>query len=127
MPFSLRHLPPLIIGTALSVGGMIPFFNGRSAMSEYGLPPHIAYSPEAAVAFQVYGSRCVAIGVALFGLYASGNYRGIDALMGCIGLTGFFDGYICWTQGVLKTAAFRVTCGMLVGAWGLLGLTVGKH
>lgn len=124
--FSPRHIPALFIGTALTFGGMIPFFNGASAMKAFGLPPRISSSEPAQVVMAVNGARNVALGLAIFSLYAQGMLHGVDVVMGCIGVAGLLDEWICWKAGVLGTGIFRAGCGVLVGGWGWLGLSSGS-
>jgi hypothetical protein len=40
--FALRHVPPLLVATALTFGGLMPFFNAEDAILEFGLPKRIA-------------------------------------------------------------------------------------
>lgn len=35
------------------------------------------------------------------------------------------DAYVCWLEGETGKACFRGVLGVLVGGWGLLGITAG--
>jgi hypothetical protein len=45
--FAFRHVPPLFVATALTFGGLMPFFDAEAAILEFGLPKQIAISKPA--------------------------------------------------------------------------------
>ncbi|KAK6496283.1 hypothetical protein TWF481_002308 [Arthrobotrys musiformis] len=121
--FSTRHIPGLIIGTTLTFGGAIPFFNPAYAMHEFGLPLYLVKSKDAQDAFTVSAIRTVALGLSIYMMFAQRMYRGVDIMLACIGTTGILDGWLCWKVGVPGRGVFRATCAVLVAGWGWMGLT----
>ncbi|EPS36826.1 hypothetical protein H072_9685 [Dactylellina haptotyla CBS 200.50] len=121
--FSPRHIPALFLGSTLTFGGAIPFFNAPYAMKEFGLPPHVVNSRAAQDAFMVSAIRTVALGLSLYTLYARRMYQAVDIVLGCIGTTALLDGWVCWRVGVPGRGVFRATCGAMVAVWGWMGMT----
>lgn len=124
--FALRHIPALAIATALTFGGMIPFYNPAGAISEFGLPDHIASSPPAQVIMTVNGARNTVLGLAIWSLYLQRMLSAVDTVLCCVAVLGLFDGYICWGEDVRRTAVLRAAAGVLIGLWGGFGLTAGS-
>lgn len=128
-PFSWPHLPPLVVATGLLFGGILPLLgpsHAASAIALYGLPARIASSLEAQTVMAIYGAKCVGLGLGTWVLYWQGDLHAVDTLTAVSGLTALLDGWACWREGVLGTAVFRITTGILVGGWGVLGITEGK-
>ncbi|KAH7160666.1 hypothetical protein EDB81DRAFT_782735 [Dactylonectria macrodidyma] len=121
--FSPWHIPPLFIATAFTFGGLLPFWNPSRAIREYGLPDRIATSRDAHTCFAIYGSRTSIFGVALWTFYLRGDFKALDTLMGLLVGAGAFDGYLCWKEGVPGRGLFRFLSSVVVGGWGLLGLS----
>ena len=120
----VHHIIPLVLATVFTFGSMMPLFNPTGAIRAFGLPEHIAMSPQAHACFTVYGSRMSALGMAIWIFYLKGNFEAVDTILALIGwYCGAVDGYVCWQQGVPGKAIFRMTAGFLVGGWGMLGLT----
>lgn len=117
------HIPPLFIATAFTLGGLLPLYAPRRAMLEYGLPERIAAAPAAHTPFAIYGSRTTILGVALWIFYLRGQLREVDTLLGLLVGAGAVDGYLCWKEGVPGQGVFRFVSGLLVGGWGLFGLS----
>jgi hypothetical protein len=122
-PFSPRHIPPLFIASAFTVGGLLPFFRPERAIREYGLPGHIATSRAAHTAFSVYGSRVTIMGALMWNFYLRGNLGALDSCMAVLFWAGVADGYLCWKEGAVGTALFRFLSSVAVSSWGLLGMT----
>lgn len=121
--FSLLHIPPLFIATAFTFGGAIPLFSPQRAIREFGLPEHIAVSTEAHPCFTVYGSRMTAFGMAIWIFYFQGSLKAIDTILTLMLYVSMVDAWVCLQEGVRATAVFRLGAGVVVGGWGLLGLT----
>jgi hypothetical protein len=64
----LWHIPPLLVATVTTFGGLIPFFNADAEYTilEFGLPQSIAVSKPAQSIVIVSPARITAIGLALF-------------------------------------------------------------
>ena len=123
--FALRHIPALGIATTLTFGGMLPLYNGADAISKFGLPERISSSEPAQVIMAVNGVRNTALGLAIYMLYLQHMFSAVDTILVCLGVVGLLDGYICFGQGVRRTAAVRAIAGVLFGLWGLFGMTAG--
>jgi hypothetical protein len=67
--FTLRHVPPLFVATALTFGGLVPFFNAKYAILEFGLSERIAISKPAQSIMIISSARITAIGPSLFTFY----------------------------------------------------------
>ncbi|KAK0743045.1 hypothetical protein B0T18DRAFT_330495, partial [Schizothecium vesticola] len=71
---SPRHIPALFIASTRTVGGLWPTLgNTSAAILEFGLPSHIAHSPEARTASVAGAGRTTVIGVLMHVLYVQGN------------------------------------------------------
>ncbi|KAL8669610.1 MAG: hypothetical protein Q9168_005806 [Polycauliona sp. 1 TL-2023] len=79
--FALRHMPPLLVATALTFDGLIPFFNPEYAILEFSLPKHIAVSKPAQSVMIVSSARITAIGIALFTFYLQGHLEAVDTIL----------------------------------------------
>jgi hypothetical protein len=121
--FSLFHIPPLLIATSLTIGGMMPFWNPEGAIRAFGLPDRIAVSKPAQSCFTVYSSRATVHGAAIWILYLRGNLSAVDTLLSVLIYATAIDGYVCWKEGVRGSAVFRMTAGFIVSGWGLFNLT----
>lgn len=119
----LRHGPPLLIATALTFGGLMPFFNAEYAILEFGLPQRVAISKPAQSIMIISSARITAIGLALFTFYAQQNYAAVDTILFILGYVGLVDGYVCWREKVPNRAIFRAMSGLLIAAWGWFGMT----
>ena len=63
------------------------------------------------------------MGVSMWIFYLRGDFKSLDTLMALLFWAGVADGYLCWKEGVPGRALFRFSASLLVGGWGLLGLT----
>ncbi|KAJ7584768.1 hypothetical protein C8J56DRAFT_761013, partial [Mycena floridula] len=108
--FSLWHIPPLLIATALTFEGMIPFFNGELAIQDFGLPSSISTSEPAQVVMAVNGARTIALGLALFTLYKQKQLKALDTVM-ALRVSSTDDGWMCWQQGVYGKVLMRAGTG----------------
>jgi hypothetical protein len=123
-PFSPRHIPVLFIATTQALGGFIPLISARRAMLDFGLPPRIASSPEAQAVMRVGAARTLVTGLTCFMLYSRGLLAELDLVVGTLGACfGAIDAWVCWREGAQGKAMFRGTCGALIAAWGLSGMT----
>ncbi|KAF5685764.1 hypothetical protein FCIRC_3253 [Fusarium circinatum] len=109
------HIPAMFIGTAFTLGGLLPLRAPDRAMREYGLPEGIARSEPAQLAFGIYGTRVAAYGVALWTFYLRGEYHVVDTLMSLLCLWGAADCWICIKAGVPRTAAWRFVSSIMIG------------
>ena len=123
MPFHLLHVPPLLVATALTVGGMMPFWNPDGAIREFGLPERIAVSPPAHACFIISGARISALGMALWVFYLQDKLAAVDTVLALLFYVGAVDGYVCWREGESGKAVFRFLSGVVIGGWGALSLT----
>ena len=123
--FALHHVPPLLVATALTFGGLIPLVNAEYAIQKVGLPQRIAGSTPAHPIMILCSARITAIGLALFTFYYRGNFAAVDTVLATLGYVGLVDGYVGGREGVPNTGVFRLVSGALFGAWGWWGLTAG--
>ena len=121
--FSPWHILPLFVATAHAVGGLFPFWDPVWAIREFGLPQRIAVSQPAHQAFVINGSRSTIIGVIIWVLYLQDNLGAVDMIMSLMIYAGAVDCYICWQEGVKGMGIFRGMSGLVIGGWGLLGLS----
>lgn len=119
----LRHGPPLLIATALTFGGIMPFFNAENAILAFGLPQRIATSKSAQSVMILTSARTTAIGLALFTFYFQQNYAAMDTVLVTLGYVGLVDGYVCSQAKVPNKAYLRLASGLVIAGWGWLGLT----
>ncbi|UQC90583.1 uncharacterized protein CLUP02_16113 [Colletotrichum lupini] len=121
--FRLPHLFPLFVAIAHTLGGIVPFFAQDAGIRSFGLPERFAESPIAQLCFILDGARLSVLGMAQLIMYLRGDYVGVDIVMALLVYVGLVDGYVCWREGELGAAMFRATSGIVIGAWGMLGLT----
>lgn len=125
--FSPRHIPPLFIASAFTLGGLLPFWKPDRAIREYGLPGHIATSRAAHTTFAIYGSRVTIMGALMWNFYLRGDFGALDTCMAVLFWAGVADGYLCWKEGAVGSAWFRLLSSVAVSSWGLFGMTSGDH
>jgi hypothetical protein len=117
------HVPPLLLASVFTIGGMMPFWNAPGAIRSFGLPEHIANSKLAQTCFTVYSSRMTAWGIGMWTFWFRNNLKAIDTMLSLLLYVGAVDGYVCWKEDVPNQGLFRAFSGVLVGGWGLLCLT----
>jgi hypothetical protein len=126
--FALRHLPPLLLASTWTVGGLMSFTHGpEQAILTYGLSQEIASSKAAWPLIKIEGSRVTTIGLAIWGIYLGGNLEAMDTLLACVGWMAVIDGVVCAKEGAPGSAKMRATYQSVVALWGLLGMTSGKY
>ncbi|OAL46218.1 hypothetical protein IQ07DRAFT_590969 [Pyrenochaeta sp. DS3sAY3a] len=126
--FALRHIPPLLLASIWTVGGLMSFTHGpEEAILTYGLSSKIASSQSAWPLIKIEGSRVTTIGLAIWGIYLGGHLEAMDTLLACIGWMAVIDGVVCAKDGAPGAARMRATYQGVVAAWGLLGMTSGKY
>lgn len=126
--FTLRHLPPLLLATQITIGGMMPFTHGPEAsILKFGFPRDIAASKSAWPLIKVGSARVTAMGIAIWGMYLGGHFEAIDILLASFGWIGFIDGVVCHKDGAPGSTSFRAGLTSAVALWGLLGITTGKY
>jgi len=121
--FRLPHIPVLLAATTMSVGAVVPLWNPVAAIRAYGLPDRIAKSPAAHACFKAYGARSTCFGAAIWIFYLQGKLDAVDTILALQAYAGAVDAWVCYSEGVPRTAFSRAVAGLLVGGWGLLGLT----
>ncbi|ERF77032.1 hypothetical protein EPUS_07938 [Endocarpon pusillum Z07020] len=121
--FTLRHVPPLFVATALTFGGLMPFFNAEYAILEFGLPERIASSKAAQSIMIISSARITAIGLSIFTFCFQEKFAAVDTKLTILGYVGLVDGYVCWLEDVPSTAIVRIISGALIAAWGWFGMT----
>ncbi|EXJ67066.1 uncharacterized protein A1O5_09712 [Cladophialophora psammophila CBS 110553] len=121
--FRTLHAPVLLVATCLTFGGMIPFWNPHGAILEFGLPERIAISEPAHTSFIISGARVSALGMAIWVFYLQGKLAAVDTILALLLYVGGADAYVCWQEGVPMSAIFRAVSGIVIGGWGMLGLT----
>ena len=50
-------------------------------------------------------------------------FKAVDTILSLMLYVAMVDGWVCWQEGVPGRAVFRLCAGVVVGGWGLLGLT----
>lgn len=126
--FTLRHLPPLLLATQITIGGLMPFTHGPEAsLLKFGFPQNIAASKAAWPVIKVGSARVTAMGLAMWGMYLGDHFEAIDILLASIGWIGLVDGLVCYKEGASGSTLFRVGLTSLVALWGLLGITTAKY
>lgn len=113
----------MFIGTAFTLGGLLPFRAPARAMREYGLPEGIVRSEPAQTAFAIYGSRVSAYGLALWTFYLRREYHAVDTLMSMLFWWGVADLWVCLKAGAPRTGVWRFLSSVLLGGWGYFGYT----
>lgn len=121
--FSRYHILPLFVGTALGLGPLRTFWDPAGSILEFGLPERIALSQPAQQSFVISGARVSALGAATWIFYLQNNLAAVDIIMSLMLWLGAVDGYVCWQEGTHGQAVFRATSGLVIGIWGLLGLS----
>ncbi|KAI1098280.1 hypothetical protein F4804DRAFT_132007 [Jackrogersella minutella] len=125
--FKLRHIPPLFVACSTIFGGLWPIFNAKAAMLEFGFPEYIANSSPAYPVMVSQSIRTSAMGLIMFTFYSQNKLGEVDTVMAIMGTyLGIADAYVLWVDSREK-AVFRLVCGLLIGAWGLAGLTTGRR
>ncbi|EED23822.1 efflux pump antibiotic resistance protein, putative [Talaromyces stipitatus ATCC 10500] len=123
--FNLFHVPSLFVATAVTFGGLIPFFNAEYAIVEFGLPQRIANSKPAQSVMILSSARGTAIGIALFTFYFQGKLVEFDTVLTILGAyVGLVDGYVCLREDVPNKAVFRTASGLAIAAWGWFSMTI---
>ncbi|KAH6881650.1 hypothetical protein BKA58DRAFT_6133 [Alternaria rosae] len=126
--FAPRHVPPLLLASIWTVGGLMSFTHGpEQAILAYGLSKSIAASKAAWPLIKIEGSRVSTIGMAIWGIYLGGHLEAMDTLLACIGWMAIIDGVVCAKDGSPESARMRATYQGVVALWGLLGMTSGKY
>ncbi|OJD18468.1 hypothetical protein AJ78_01524 [Emergomyces pasteurianus Ep9510] len=121
--FTLWHIPSLLVASATTFGGLLPFFNAEYAIKEFGLPQRIATSKQAQSVMVTQSARTTAIGMTLLTFYSQGKLAEFDTILIILAYLGLVDGYVCWREGMAGKAVFRASMGMLIAAWGGFGMT----
>ncbi|EQL31866.1 hypothetical protein RJZ56_001078 [Blastomyces dermatitidis] len=124
--FTPRHTPALLVASATTFGGLLPFFNAEYAIKEFGLPQRIAVSKQAQSVMVTQSARTTAIGITLLTFYSQDKLTEFDTILVILAYLGLVDGYVCWREGMPGKAAFRAAVGFLIAAWGWCGMTVGR-
>ncbi|KAI1371381.1 hypothetical protein F4677DRAFT_435923 [Hypoxylon crocopeplum] len=123
--FKLRHIPPLFVGCSMAFGGLWPIFNPKAAMLEFGFPAYIANSSPAYPVMVSQSVRTSVLGLVMLTFYSRGKLTEVDTVMAITGIyVGIMDSYVLRVDSPGK-AVFRLVSGLLIGAWGLAGLTTG--
>ncbi|KAF2106516.1 hypothetical protein BDV96DRAFT_654710 [Lophiotrema nucula] len=126
--FSWRHIPPLLLATQITIGGMYPYIHSpEAALLKFGFPPTIAASKAAWPVIKVGSARVTAIGLAMWGMYLGAHLEAIDILIASMGWIAVVDGVVCRQEGAEGSVVFRVGLTTLIALWGLLGMTTGKY
>lgn len=103
----------------------MPLWDPAGAIRLFGLSERIATTQAAQLTFMIYSSRATIIGMAMWISYLRGQLRTVDTLMALIFYGAAVDAYACWLEGEIGSAWFRGLTGVVVGGWGLLGVTAG--
>lgn len=126
--FTWRHLPPLLLATQVTFGGMMPFTHGpEAALLKFGFPKPIAVSKAAWPVIKIGSARVTAIGMALWGMYLGGHFEAMDILIASTAWIGLIDGIVCREEGAAGSTVFRVGLTSVIALWGALGMTTGKY
>lgn len=124
--FVLRHIPPLLLATTITIGGTMPLWNAENAIRTFGFRENIAISKPAHPVMVSGSARVTAVGIALWGLYLGNHFEAMDIVIASLGYLAFVDGYVCWKHGVPGSVAFRTGSAGLISLWGVFGMTTGK-
>lgn len=125
---ALRHIPPLLLATIITIGGAMPFTHGpEAALLEFGFPKHIAASKAAWPVHKVGSARVTVMGIAIWGMYLGGHLEAIDILIASMAWIALIDGFVCYREGAPGSTTFRVVSTITISLWGLLGITTGKY
>ncbi|EPE28380.1 hypothetical protein GLAREA_09500 [Glarea lozoyensis ATCC 20868] len=124
-PFSILHIPPLLIATATTFGGLWPFINPHSALLEFGFPKATATSKPAQSVMVVCSARTTATGASIFAFYYMGDLKAVDVMLMVLGYVGAVDAYVCYGEGMRDKAVLRGVAGGVIALWGVTGMTGG--
>lgn len=124
---SIRHVPALVAGFTLTVGGLAPFIDAQWAIKQNGLSTRIQNSPAAVPPMILFGARTSAFGACIAMFYAKGEFEAVDTVFLTIPFAGFVESYIAWKEGSRGTAVLRIITGLFFGACGLSGLTASSR
>lgn len=97
-----------------------------SALETFGFKKTISLSAGAWPVIRLEGSRITTIGLALWGLYLTGNLQAMDILLACTGWNAIIDGFVLREDGMPGKGRGRLLFGGLVAAWGAAGMTTGR-
>ena len=126
--FTPRHIPPLLIATQITLGGLYPWLHSpRAALLKFGLPPTIASSKAAWPVIKIDPAPATAIGLALWGMYLGGHFEAMDILLSSMAWVGVVDGLVCYRDGEKGSVVKRAGLTGVVAGWGVLGRTTGKY
>lgn len=126
--FTLGHIPALLVGTAMTFGGMWPMCDARGAMLEYGFPARIADTRACAPVMVMGTVRTSIIGMLVFIFYARNQLDAVDTIMALTGAyAGVVDSYLVWKEGRHGKAVFRLISCLLISAWGVAGWTAASR
>lgn len=121
--FRPHHTFPLLVATTMTLGALTPLVNPAAAIRSFGLPDRIALSQPAQACFTLYGVRASAFGAAIWMFWLKGQFAAVDIMMLLQGYAGMVDGWVCCREGWTGKGVFGVGVRLVVGIWGLLGLT----
>lgn len=144
--FAYRHVPPILLATSISIGGMMPYTRGpEPLLLLFGFPPaHCQQQGRLArhqsgfcssdhdwlrafghvywrLVVQTLGERLKLI------LFSLGHLEAMNIFFAAMGWMALIDGVVCWRQGAPRSSAFRVSTTGAVALWGLLGMTSDKY
>jgi hypothetical protein len=123
MPFYINHILPLLLGTALTIGGMMPFWDAFGAIRAYGLNENFANSKPAQTSFVMSGARTTCLGLLIWIFYLQGKLREVDLIMSLTIYLGVVDFYVCWIEREEDRGWFRLFCTVVASGYGFLRLT----
>ena len=123
--FRPRHTFPLLVGAIMTTGAIMPLINPAAAIRAHGFPDRIALSEPAQACFTIYGARSSAFGAAIWIFFLQGKLAAVDTIMALQGYAGLVDLWVSWKEGATRSSSFGVGMRILVGVWGMLGLTAG--
>ncbi|KAF7897748.1 uncharacterized protein EAF01_008714 [Botrytis porri] len=124
--FLPRHIPPLLLATAITIGGTMPLWNAENAIRTFGFNEKIAVSKSAHPVMISGSARVTAVGLALWGLYLGDHFEAMDVVIASLGYLAVVDGYVCWKHGVPGSVAFRTISAGVISLWGFFGMTTGR-
>jgi hypothetical protein len=104
----------------------MPFFDPFAALRTFGLPDSLANDRGARVIMNLMAGRNVTLGAAIWLLYLQGKLAAVDTVLGCLGIIGVVDMWVCWREREIGTALFRGANALFFAGWGILGLTAGR-
>ncbi|KAF1833630.1 hypothetical protein BDW02DRAFT_374516 [Decorospora gaudefroyi] len=126
--FTPRHIPPLLLSTAITIGSFTPFTRDPEyALRLFGFADPIAGNRAAWPLVKVMSARVSTIGTALWVMYLGGHVEAMDILFASMGWMALVDGVVCAKDGKPGSTSFRAASTGVVALWGLLGMTSGKY